>query len=223
MRTQDERASIRKRFLALDTSNVADILDRRGLHHQGLAPDFRPFSGQRVAGWAYTIMGQMVPYSGSGDPKKMEACAGIGLDEVSVWSGNGQGVCYFGELIALGMAERGSVGAVVDGGVRDTRWLAEHRFPVFARYRTPIQSIGRWRVSDWQIPVYLAGATSSSVCIRPGDFILGDNDGLVVVPDEHVDEVLEEAEDLTKTEIQVRAALRDGASLAECLERYGHV
>jgi 4-hydroxy-4-methyl-2-oxoglutarate aldolase len=223
MTTTERRTSIRERFLQVDTSNVADVLDDLGMPNQGLSPDFRPESGTRLAGWAYTIRGQMAPYSGGGDPRKMEACAGIGADEISVWSGDGEGVCYFGELIALGMAERGSVGAVVNGGVRDLRWLREHGFPVFATYRTPIQSIGRWRVTAWQEPVYLAGATSQRVVVRPGDFLLADEDGCLVVPGDRTEEVLEAAEGLTRTEVAVREALRAGSSLAECLERFGHV
>jgi 4-hydroxy-4-methyl-2-oxoglutarate aldolase len=78
-------------------------------------------------------------------------------------------------------------------------------------------------VTDWQQPVYLAGATSSWVTVRPGDFLLGDEDGCLAVPAGHVDEVLAEAEKLTATEVKVRQALRDGMSLAECLERFGHV
>jgi len=219
----DDRASLRQRFLEVDTSNVADVLDDLGLIHQGLSPAFRPESGTRIAGWAYTIRGQMAPFEGGGDPQKMTACAGIGPDEVSVWSGDGAGVCYFGELIALGMMERGSVGAVVDGGVRDIRWLNEHGFPVFSTYRTPVQSIGRWRVTAWQEPVYVAGATTDRVVVAPGDFVLADEDGCLVIPAEHVERVLVAAEALTRTEVQVRAALREGASLAECLERFGHV
>lgn len=223
MRSSEERASIRQRFLAVDSCNVADVLDQRGLLHQGLASRFQALSGTRLAGWAYTIRGQMAPYEGGGDPQKMQACAAIGPDEVSVWSGDGVGICYFGELIALGMVERGCVGALADGGVRDTRWLREHQFPVFATYRTPVQSIGRWRVTDWQQPVYLAGATSGWVTVRPGDFLLGDEDGCLAVPAEHVDEVLAGAEKLTASEVKIRKALRDGMSLAECLERFGHV
>jgi 4-hydroxy-4-methyl-2-oxoglutarate aldolase len=219
----EQRASVRRRFLAVDASNVADALDARGLRHQGLAAGFLPHSGTRIAGWAYTIRGQMAPYDSGGDPEKMRACAGVGPDEVTVWSGDGEGVCYFGELIALGMMERGCVGALVDGGVRDVRWLVQHDFPVFARYRTPVQSIGRWRVTGWQEPVYLSGATSQRVAVRPGDFVLGDDDGCIVVPADAVSDVLADAEALTRTEIQIREALSAGASLAECLERFGHV
>lgn len=223
MHTAEQRAEIRRRFAAVDTSNVADVLDTLGRPDQGLAPSLAAVSGERVAGWAYTIRGQMRPYDGTGDAAKMEACQGIGAGEVAVWAGDGHGVCYFGELIALGLRERGCVGAVVDGGVRDLRWLRRHEFPVFAQYRTPVQSIGRWAVTGWQEPVYLRGATTAWVQVRPGDFVLADEDGGMVVPSDLVVEVLTAAERLTATEVSVRAALREGLSLVEALARFGHV
>lgn len=97
-----------------------------------------PATAGTLAGWAYTIRGQMRPYPMAGDPEKMRARQGVKPGEVTVWSGNGQGVCHFGELIAVGLKERGSVGALVDGGVRDTRWLAKMQFPIYARYRTSV-------------------------------------------------------------------------------------
>ncbi len=217
------REDVRARFLEVDTSNVADVLDTLGLLHQGLAPDFVPFSGTRVAGWAYTIRGQMMPFPLAGDPAKMEACQGVSAGEVAVWSGNGEGVCYFGELIALGMQERGCVGALVDGGVRDLRWLVRHEFPVFARYRTPIQSIGRWKVNAWQVPVLLRGATSHFVEVTPGDFVLADEDGALVIPGARVEEVLAEAERLTAQEVVLRQDLTAGLTLVEALAKYGQV
>jgi 4-hydroxy-4-methyl-2-oxoglutarate aldolase len=177
----------------------------------------------RVVGWAYTIRGQMTPYEMHGDSDKMRACQGLSEGEVSVWSGDGEGICYFGELIALGMKERGCVGAVVDGGVRDTRWLAAHAFPVYARYRTPVQSIGRWKVTSWQIPVYMRGATSLKVAVHPSDFILADEDGVIVIPQDLAEQVLIEAEKLTQKEIRIRAELRDGLTLSQALEKFGQV
>lgn len=122
----------------------------------------------------------MTPYPGKGDPEKMKACQGLSLGDVSVWSGNGEGIWYFGELIAVGMKDRGSLGALVDGGIRDIRWIGAHGYPVYARYRTPVQSIGRWKVVEWQKPVYLRGATARRVTVSPGDFILADEDGAIV-------------------------------------------
>jgi 4-hydroxy-4-methyl-2-oxoglutarate aldolase len=222
-RPPNEREAIRARFQAIDSSNVGDVLDELGLHHQGLDPNLTAMAGHALAGWAYTISGTMMPYEGSGDPAKMEACAGVSHGDITVWSGAGSGICYFGELIALGMAERGSVGAIVDGGVRDLKWLQQHNFPVFARYRTPIQSIGRWKVIGHGCPVYMPGATTRHVTVNPGDFILADEDGAIVIPDEAIEHVLDRAEELTRTEILVRQELVTGATLQDCLTKFGHV
>jgi regulator of RNase E activity RraA len=222
--TPAEREQLRLRYLAMDTSNVADVLDALGLLNQGLAPGFRPFPAEpgRIAGWAYTNRGQMTPYPQGGDEDKMRACQGLSAGEISVWAGDDEGTCCFGELIALGMKERGCVGALVDGGVRDVRWMAQHSFPVFARYRSPVQSIGRWKVNACQVPVFLKGATGT-VTVRPGDFILGDDDGAIVVPYEVAEQVLVEAERLTRTEGQIRTEIANGLTLAGALEKYGHV
>jgi 4-hydroxy-4-methyl-2-oxoglutarate aldolase len=224
--TTNRADEIRERYLAVDTSNAADVLDMLGFPDQGLASEFAPFPADagKLAGWAFTIRGQMAPYErGGGDPEKMEACAELTPGSVSVWSGGGQGVCFFGELIAIGMRERGCVGALVDGGVRDVGWLGQHRFPVFARYRTPIQSIGRWKVTGWDVPVSLPGATVHAVSVHPGDFILADGDGAIAIPAAVVEEVLEQAEAIGIREQEIRNELAAGLSLAEALARFGHV
>lgn len=218
-----DRVSIRDRYLAVDTANVGDVLDELGLLDQSLGTDLLDLGTGRVAGFAYTITGELVPSDTTGDPRKMEACNGVSEAEVTVWAGGATGVCYFGELIALGMMERGCVGAVVDGGVRDVRWLREHGFAVRARYRSPTQSIKRWAVTQWQIPVFVPGATSRHVVVSPGDFVLGDEDGVIVVPADRVEEVLVRAEEMTRTEEEIRQALRGGLSLSAALERFGHV
>lgn len=227
MQTSDNagREALRVRYLSVDTSNVADVLDQLGYPDQGLSADFSPYpsTAGRLAGWAYTIRGQMMSYPESGDPEKMRACQGISPGEVAVWAGDGEGICYFGELIATGMKERGCVGALVDGGVRDVRWLGQLGFPVYARYRTPIQSIGRWKVTAAQVPVAFRGATASEVAVSPGDFILADEDGALVIPAALVVQVLGEAEKLTRTEVAIRSELSAGLTLAQALKKYGHI
>jgi len=223
--TAEKKEEIRLRYLEVDTSNVADVLDSMNLLQQGLAADFGPYPDtcKRMAGWAYTIRGQMTPYPQGGDADKMAACQELSPGEISVWSGNGEGICYFGELIALGMKERGCTGALLDGGIRDVRWIGEHGFPVFARYRTPVQSIGRWKVNACQVPVYMRGHDGANVIVRPGDFILCDDDGAIVIPIEHVEAVLLESERLTQVEKNIRIELANGLSLGDALKKYGHV
>lgn len=225
MPTSPSRDEIRVRYLKVDTSNVADVLDDLGLPDQGLSPDFVPMpaGAGKLAGYAFTIRGQMTPFAPGGDAEKMKACAELSSGDVAVWSGDGEGVCYFGELIAIGMKERGAVGSLVDGGVRDLKWIGELGFPVFARYRAPIQSIMRWKVNAWRVPVFLRGATIERVKVEPGDFILADEDGAIAIPAAKVIEVLIAAEKLTAKEVAIREELKKGLSLAEALDRYGHV
>lgn len=220
-----EREAIRQRYLNVDTATVADVLDSMDVPDQGLASSFMPYPADcgRMAGWAYTIRGQMASYEGGGDPAKMKAVDGVKAGELTVWSGDGEGICFFGELIALGMKMRGCVGALIDGGIRDINWIARQKFPVYARYRTPVQSIGRWRVEAWQVPVPLPGATKARVTVHPGDLICADTDGAIVVPAAICERVLAEAERLTATEINIRNDLDAGATLEEVLKKYGHV
>ncbi len=221
----DPRAAIRARYLKVDTATVADVLDTMGRPDQGLASAFQPFpaSAGKMGGWAYTIQGTMHRYPGTGDPEKMKAVDGVSSGEVTVWAGDGEGVCFFGELIALGMKRRGAAGALIDGGIRDIEWIARQKFPVYARYRTPVQSIGRWKVTAWQVPVELPGATVKRVPVRPGDFVLADVDGAIVIPAEVAEPVLAQAEKLTATEKRIRRDLAAGATLADVLKKYGHV
>jgi regulator of RNase E activity RraA len=176
-----------------------------------------------MGGWAYTIRGQMTSFPMGGDADKMRACHGVRPGELTVWGGDGEGICYFGELISIGMKERGAVGALVDGGIRDVRWFGHLGFPVYARYRTPVQSIGRWKVNAWQVPVTLPGATTKWVKVEPGDFVLADEDGAIVIPQAIVPKVLEESERLTDIEVKLRVELAQGLSLDAALKKYGHV
>ncbi|MCL8208585.1 MAG: RraA family protein [Actinomycetia bacterium] len=217
--------AIREAFAGLETANVSDVLDRLGFPHQALDPALRPVSptGGTVAGWAYTIQGQHTPFDTAADPNKMAALDGVTPGTLTVWSGGGaRGVCLFGELLARGMAARGALGAVVDGGVRDVRHIRSLGFAVWARYVTPVQSTGRWKVNAWQIPVYLPGATAPWVRVEPGDLVLADDDGVVVVPRSLVETVLEETRALTDTEAEIRART-DETAPSELMRRYGRI
>jgi 4-hydroxy-4-methyl-2-oxoglutarate aldolase len=225
-RSAEDAEAIRRRYLEVDASNVADALDALGLLDQGLHPSFhpRPADAGKLAGWAHTIRGEMRPYPlEGGDPDKMAACEQLTPGSVSVWAGGARGVCLFGELIALGMRERGCVGALIDGGIRDIAWIARAGFPVYARYRTPVQSIGRWKVVDSGAPVELPGATTATVAVSPGDFILADADGAIAIPAAVAVQVLEHAEALGARELEIRREIAAGLSLGDALAKFGHV
>jgi 4-hydroxy-4-methyl-2-oxoglutarate aldolase len=221
---RNDAEAIRQRFLAVDSATLSDVLEKRGRRAQCLSNDIVPIcAANKIAGWAYTIRGQMTPFEGAADPDKMRAIEGVGAGEVAVWGGVGEGVCYFGELLALGMKVRGCVGAVLDGGVRDSHWITAHGFPVFGKFRTPVASNNRWKVTGCQMPIFMPGAVSKTVAVTPGDFVLGDADGVMIVPQDVLDHVLAEAEELTAREVKLRQEIDAGASLDVVLKRYGSI
>lgn len=217
------QTALRERFLALDTTTVSDVLEKSGRFDQALATAISPLvpDPPKLAGFAYTVRGQMMAYAGPGDPDKMAAIDGMTPGVVAVWGGDAEGMACFGELLALSMQVRGCAGLVVNGGVRDSAWIVRHGIPTFARYRSPVQSIGRWKVTGCQVPLLMPGATAKRVEVRPGDFILGDADGVIVVPAEHIDAVVAEAERITARETRIREDIRQGAALDTILGRYG--
>jgi len=212
-----------ERYRLVDSANVADVLDALGFHDQALDAAFARVSGAGFAGFAFTLQGESGDLPRVKDELKFEACSTVGPGEVTVWAGGSAGGCYLGELIAVGLRERGCQGAVVEGAVRDVRWLESAGFPVVATGRNPVQSMGHCRVVAYQVPILLPGTGGRDVRVHPGDLVRADEDGVVVVPAALVEQVLVEAERLTEQEHEIRAALAQGLSLAECQARHGKV
>lgn len=109
---------------------------------------------------------------------------------------------HLGEFSTLALQSRGCRGAVVDGGVRDVRSILDQEFPVFSRYLTPADSPPRWRLANWDVPIHIG-----AVEVSPGDVLVGDIDGVVCVPRDIREEVLQRAEETIDTEDTVREAV----------------
>jgi regulator of RNase E activity RraA len=122
----------------------------------------------------------------------------------------------WGELLSTAALARGARGAVVDGLVRDVRRIEELGFPVFAAGIKPVDSKGRGIVIDLNVPVECAG-----VLVHPGDLVVADFDGVVVVPSGIVDDVLRVAKDKAGRENHSRAELLQGAYLRDVFDKYG--
>jgi regulator of RNase E activity RraA len=136
---------------------------------------------------------------------------------VAVYQTNDRTCAHLGELSATSLASRGCVGAVIDGGARDIEYMLRQDFPVFSRYVTPQDCVPRWELlRHGDVTIFVGG-----VEVAPGDWIVGDRDGVVVVPGAVVDAVLSEAEEKVATESEIREAVREGALPLEAFERYG--
>jgi regulator of RNase E activity RraA len=123
---------------------------------------------------------------------------------------------FWGELITTRAMKSGCVGTVVDGYCRDTPMVKEHDFGVWARGMHPADSLGRLDAVAFNVPVRCAG-----VIVNPGDFVLADEDGVVIVPLVVIDEVLARAEEKRCIENEVRGDLSAGNTIATTYERFG--
>lgn len=210
---------IADRFLALYTGPVIDALDELGHREQALPAGIQPVTlGMKVAGPAFTGLGRPTDDIEHDDTQQRLAMLESATPGcVSVWACEGHELsAHWGEIMTRSVMERGCVGAVVDGGTRDTEFILELGFPLFVRFRHPASSIGRWDIIEWDREI-----TIGRTRIRPGDWIFGDVDGVVVVPVEHVEEVLEIAEAKVERERLMRADLDQGMPPSEIYARYG--
>jgi regulator of RNase E activity RraA len=139
-------------------------------------------------------------------------------DAVVVWdtSGDTRGTMWGGVMTATVHA-KGVRGAVIDGGIRDTRQILDKDFPVLYRYRSPNGSLGRCLITHYQIPVKIG-----DVLVRPGDIVVGDADGAVAVPRALALAVLERAEAIVANERRIFDWVAAGESVKDITDKGGY-
>jgi regulator of RNase E activity RraA len=221
-------ATLLAQFTALDVTTVSDALDACGLPpgEGGLRPMWgRP----KVAGFAVTV--ELEPLSGQpgtepdarpdaqpstehrGAHILTGAIAGAGPDDVIVVANGGRtDVSSWGGIVSVGAAVRSVRGVITDGACRDVGQARELGFPVFARAQVPVTARGRLRQKSAGEPV-LVGA----VTVRPGDVVMADEGGVVVVPRERAAEVLDAAQGLAAREAAIEAEVRAGVPLPQAM------
>lgn len=206
------------------TAVISDVFDSLHLSPPVLDNSLRSIGASRAfAGPAYTITGESIAFQ-NGDLAKLAAIDNMPAGVVALWSSmDAKGVCCFGDLLASAMRARGCVAAVVDGGVRDTSFLQGLGMPVVARYQTPAQGIGRWRVTASQVEVRVRGALQEWISVAPSDIVVGDADGLIAIPQELLQEVNAKVIEWSKSESGAREEIIAGLPLLTALAKYGHL
>jgi len=208
-----------ERYKQVRTPAIADILDQKGLFHQILPPQIQAIApGMRVAGPSLTVMGTpTVIHKDEYLQIAVEAYQALQPGQVVVYdTSRDPGTAHWGEMISTTTKAKGCGGAVIDGGVRDVEQIVDLGFPVFARYRTPADIRGRWRYVEINIPIRIG-----DVQIHPGDWVVGDANGVVVVPQELAVEVLLAAEEVMETERKIWEELRAGEHPLNVYLKYG--
>lgn len=176
---------------SLPVANIGDSMDRLGVVDAGIQA---VWAGATLAGPAFTV-----EVAGGDNAGIHEAIARVPAGAVLVVNGHGvTDRALIGELIAERLRKVGCAGFVVDGAVRDVGDLETMGFPVFARAKSPAGPYknGPFRIG---VPIALGG-----VVVSPGDVIVGDSDGLAVVPAAEADAVLERARRKNADETETR-------------------
>lgn len=205
------------RYRKLHTPAVSDTLDSLGYWHQNMHIGWRALKKEhKVVGPAFTMRGVA-----SREMDKTKRLAVKALDVlydqcVPVMTTNGDTrTGHWGELMTNAAIFHGANGAVVDGGLRDSGAVEALDFPVFYRFTCPGDALGRFNIVDYECTVECAG-----VVVHPGDFIFGDQDGIVVVPKHLIEEVLIGAENIVPIEDEIRGRIKKGELVADLYVEY---
>ncbi len=206
----------------LNAAVLSDVLDSLGLMNQAMRPFMRPLDdNSQLIGRARTGLYMPVYQHVAGEnPYEVEIALVDDLkpNDVVVLACNGptQRIAPWGELLSTASQVRGAAGCVTDGLVRDVKQIRAMKFPVFHGGIGPLDTKGRARMVERDVPVECAGAA-----VRRGDIVFGDVDGVVVIPREREDEVIRLALEKVAGENQSRDALRGGELLGDVFKRLG--
>lgn len=211
----------------LYTAVIGDIMDKMGLQRQFLPPQIRPLKVDMfIVGRAMTVLEadcfeELSTKSHNRIMNKpfglmLEALDDIGMGEVYICSGSSPNYALIGELMMTRVKMRGGVGAVVNGFTRDTKGIYEVGLPVFGYGPYAQDQAPRGKVIDFRVPIEMNG-----VRINPGDMIIGDIDGVCVVPKSREEEIIIGALEKARGERTVLKAIQSGVSAVEAWNRYG--
>jgi regulator of RNase E activity RraA len=207
----------RKRFEKLATTNLADALDKIGT--RGAVIGIRPmYECPKIIGRAVTIKITAAGLAPSKFHLGVRAIDAASPGDVIAIDNRGDlhNNCW-GEILSMGAKVKGVSGVVVDGAARDIDACKEFGFPVYARGTVPITARGRIMEESFN-----EGIRMGDVQVRPGDILVADINGVVVIPVEKLDEVLEAAEQVFQKETAMVQELRRGVPILEVDQKYGY-
>lgn len=213
-------ASLADQLAACNTPAVFDVLRVNRLPVLELPREIRALDPKMV------LAGPVFPVEGRADPdisvhESLElwirdVLSGAPTDHVVVCQLNDDSRGCMGDLAAEALRRRGIRGYLIDGGARDADEICQIGFPVFCKYQTPIDIVGSWRLTSTNQSIVIGGIT-----IHPGDYILGDRDGTLLIPRAHAEFVITETVKTMSTDGAMRTAIRGGRDPYDAFLEFG--
>ena len=217
--TAQRASTLTDRLRACYTGAVHDVLRTMGHDRIVLPPSIKAIApGTRLAGPVWTVSGH-IDRTKSRHECLLGWCTLLSKappGHVVVCQPNTHEIALMGELSAQTLQARGVLGYVVDGGSRDTDLVLAQGFPVFCAFLTPADIVERWIPDRFAEPV-----TIGDVNVVAGDYLLGDRDGIVIIPREVADEAVTKTEAVIATESEMRRALIGGMDPVDAYNRFG--
>src|SRR3954466_13415757 len=202
-------AASREALKSVSTATLTTVLFKRGLRNTFIQGVFLlNKEAPKMVGEAYTLryiparedIDQLGAFEGRGHPQR-GAIEGGAPGQVRVMGARGEAVAAKGgDILMTRLMVRGAAGIVTDGGLRDTPTIEKLEFPVYCAARSAPLNLVRHHAIDAQVPIGCGG-----VAVYPGDVLVGDGEGVVVIPAKFVDEVAQEAATQTEFEDWVEA------------------
>jgi 4-hydroxy-4-methyl-2-oxoglutarate aldolase len=214
-----EPGTLAERLRRCYSGAVYDTLRAKGLAEQTLPQYIRPLNLEhKLAGPIFTIEGRRDDSldAHSSLLKWCELLAKAPVNTVLVCQPNDHTLAHMGELSSETLAYKKVLGYIVDGGCRDSAFIETLGFPVFCKYFTPVDVVGKWAATALGAPIRIGEVT-----IHTGDYVLADRDGIVIVPGARAAEVVRETEEVLHTENLVRKAILQGVDPVQAYLKYG--
>jgi|TARA_B100000965_G_scaffold333133_1_gene297893 regulator of RNase E activity RraA len=210
--------SISNRLAKCFSSVVHDVMRDDGFKNFVLDPAIKPLKEEhKIGGQIFTIKGS----SNSSYTHDETLLAWTGMlskapaDKVLICQPNDNVAAFMGELSAEYLLKKNVRGYIADGGCRDVEFINNINFPVWSKFNTPKDVVGYWKPDELETTIKIG-----DVIINNNDYVLADIDGVVIIPQDHIINILEKTENLISTESKVRKAIREGMDPQEAYIKF---
>ncbi|MDQ7841030.1 MAG: RraA family protein [bacterium] len=208
-------------FRGVSTASVSDAVDRVSGRPGFMTHEIKPILSAKLVGPAVTVLERaaLEPQPPTHALETIDTAPAGAVVVIGMEDPHGsRNVACWGGLMATAAVTRRLAGAVLDAGVRDVEEIRQMGFPVFSRTVIPSTTVGRYVTVGRDLPV-----TCGGVLVHPGDIIVGDTDGVVVVPRAHAAEVLKMATEIEDTERRMAEGIRRTGSILKALDEFARI